>query len=624
MMLLLPCLIFSTLLRTEAMSVAPVKVSTTPIFPTIPRGQTNKDFQVLLHVEAPPAANLKGHVPIDVVAVLDVSGSMNDPVAAAAAASPESNLQASRLDVLKASMKFIIRKLDDGDRLSIVAFNDGPVKEYSSGLLDVSGDGRSIAGKKIDRLQARGGTALMPALEEAVKILDERQGGSRNHVGFILLLTDGDDTTGFRWTRDAIHGAVAKYPVHTFGLGASHDPEALLHIAQGSRGTYSFVDDDNLANIAGALAVCLGGLKTVAAVDTRVSLKAAELSGGGARIVRVDSGGYESSVACGGASGEVVVGVLYAGEVKNFVVHLHVPAASSTTLTFSSVECGGYCDAATVCDHCHHRHQQQLLAVGYSYSHAPGAAAAAVSVEGHGVFVERPEVAAAFVSVDGGGGRQRQTLLPSPVVMQHMVRFELLELVAGFAEAEMASKPAATTTQPRAADVLQGKWEEFRRARQFWGGVELDGVEREVDAMVASLRSGLAYVGSWVSSHQMQRATAMGSPEKVVAEFMTPAMVIKVEEARKLPPPVAAAAEAARERLPGCDGSDDLHYVIRQRLELWSKVRREAPLMYQPSSEQEDVQLTAVFREASLEAIDRAMHHDIYLAVVHVSNQRRC
>ncbi|KAF2912221.1 hypothetical protein DAI22_11g235900 [Oryza sativa Japonica Group] len=425
----------------------------------------------------------------------------------------------------------------------------------------------------------------------------------------------------------AMHHDIYLYPVHTFGLGASHDPEALLHIAQGSRGTYSFVDDDNLANIAGALAVCLGGLKTVAAVDTRVSLKAAELSGGGARIVRVDSGGYESSVACGGASGEVIVGVLYAGEVKNFVVHLHVPAASSTT-TFSSVECGSYCDAATVCDHCHHRHQQQLLAVGYSYSHVPGAAAAAVSVEGHGVFVERPEVAAVFVSVDGvgvGGGRQQQIPLPSPVVMQHMVRFELLELVAGFAEAEMASKPATTKTKPRAADVLQGKWEEFRRARQFWGGVELDGVEREVDAMVASLRSGLAYVGSWVSSHQMQRATAMGSPEKVVAEFMTPAMVIMVEEARKLPPPPeAAAAEAARERPSGCDGGDDLHHVIRQRLELWSKVRREASLMYQPSSEQEDVQLTAVFREASLEAIDQAMHHDIYLAVVHVSNQRRC
>nr|BBF89370.1 hypothetical protein [Oryza barthii]BBF89591.1 zinc finger-like [Oryza glaberrima]BBF89595.1 zinc finger-like [Oryza glaberrima] len=149
------------------------------------------------------------------------------------------------------------------------------------------------------------------------------------------------------------------------------------------------------------------GSRRLKTVDTRVSLKAAELSGG-ARIVRVDSGGYQSSVACGGASGEVVVGVLYAGEVKNFVVHLHVPAASPTTFFSSS-------------------------------DHAPGFAAAAVSVEGHGVFVERPEVAAVFVSVDsvGGGGRQRQALLPSPVVMQHMVRFELLELVAGFAETEM-------------------------------------------------------------------------------------------------------------------------------------------------------------------------------------------
>ncbi|EEE65924.1 hypothetical protein OsJ_21784 [Oryza sativa Japonica Group] len=578
------------------MSVAPVKVSTTPIFPTIPRAQTNKDFQVLLRVEAPPAADLNGHVPIDVVAVLDVSGSMNDPVAA----SPESNLQATRLDVLKASMKFIIRKLDDGDRLSIVAFNDGPVKEYSSGLLDVSGDGRSIAGKKIDRLQAVVAVALRlcPELQEAVKILDERQGNSRNRVGFILLLTDGDDTTGFRWSRDVIHGAVGKYPVHTFALGAAHDPEALLHIAQESRGTYSFVDDGNLDKIAGALAVCLGGLKTVAAVDTRVSLKTAEL--GGARIVRVDSGGYESSVACGGASGEVVVGVLYAGEVKSFVVHLHVPAASSTT-TFSSVECG-YCDAAA--------------------TPRSGRAKRCPS-KGHGVFVERPEVA--LFSVDGG--RQRQTLLPSPVVMQHMVRFELLELVAGFAETEMLSKKGTMQLRgggARAGDVLQGKWEEFRRARQFWGGVELDGLEEDVDAMVASLRSGLAYVSSWVSSHQMQRATAMGSPEKVIAEFMTPAMVIMLEEARKLPSPLPAAAEAARERRPGCKGGGDLHYVIRQRLELWSKVRREVPLMYQPSSEQEDVQLTALFREASLEAIDRAMHHDIYLAVVHVTNQRRC
>uniref|UniRef100_A0A0D9XVE8 VWFA domain-containing protein n=1 Tax=Leersia perrieri TaxID=77586 RepID=A0A0D9XVE8_9ORYZ len=535
------------------MTAGAVKVSTTPIFSIIPRDQTNKDFQLLLRVEAPPAADLKRRVPIDLVAVVDVSGSMRDP----AEASWENKLSPPRLDVLKKAMKFIIRKLDDGDRLSIVAFNDRPVKEFSTGLLDISGDGRSIAGKMVDRLEAHGGTALMPGLEAAVKILDGRPGESGHRVGFIVLLTDGADRSGFRWSREAIHGGLSsKYPVHTFGLGAEHDPEPLLYIAQESRGTYSFVDDENLDKITGALAVCLAGLKTVAAVDTRVSLKATELSG--ARIERIDSGGYESRVACDGASGEVVVGVLYAGEVKSFVVHLHLPAAAQ-----SLEEC------------CRHK-QQRLLAVGCSYAGdtTPG--------DVRGVFVERPE------------DEEEETLLPSPIVLQHMVRFELLELVES--EVILEKKKKKTTA---AAKRLQSKWEEFRRARQFWSGVDLDGVEEEVNAMVSSLRRGLAYVCSWVSSHQMQRATVMGSPDNVAAaKFMTPAMATMLEEAQKLPPPAANVDQQPG----GCD--DDLQRMIGQRLEMWSKVRREVPLMYHPSSEDGD--------------------HRHGQAVVHASNQRRC
>uniref|UniRef100_A0A0D9XVE7 VWFA domain-containing protein n=1 Tax=Leersia perrieri TaxID=77586 RepID=A0A0D9XVE7_9ORYZ len=466
----------------KVMTAGAVKVSTAPIFSMIPRDQTNKDFQLLLRVEAPPAVDLKGRVPIDLVAVVDVSGSMNELAATSSQ---------SWLDVLKDAMKFIIRKLDDGDRLSIVAFNDQPVKEYSTGLLDISGDGLSIAGRKVDRLKARRGTALMPGLEEAVKILDGRPADSQSHVGFIVLITDGADTSGFQWSREAIHGgAISKYPVHAFGLGTAHDPEALLCIAQESRGTYSFVDDENLDKIADALAVCLGWLKTVAAVDTRVSLKVAEFSG--ARIERIDSGGYKSRVACDGASGEVVVGVLYAGEVKSFVVHLHVPAAASLS---SSVE-------------------QRLITVGGWYAHAPGAGA--VCIEEHGVFVKRPDQEAAIV------------VAPSPIVLKHMVRFKLLEIIAGFVEGEIIlEEKTATAMKQLHCLVLQRMWEDSKRAGQFWGGAKLGGIKEEVDALVSSLRKGLAYVCSWVSSHQMQRATAMGSPEPdkvVAAEFMTPAM----------------------------------------------------------------------------------------------------
>lgn len=137
-----------------------VKVSTTPVFPAIPWGQENDDFEVLVRVEAPPEASRRS--PVDLVAVLDVSSSMNTR----AAPSDES----SRLDLLKRAMKFIIGKLDSGDRLAIVAFNDQLVEEYGTGLLDMSSDGRRDVRRRVDELTARGSTAFRPGLCKAVKV----------------------------------------------------------------------------------------------------------------------------------------------------------------------------------------------------------------------------------------------------------------------------------------------------------------------------------------------------------------------------------------------------------------------------------------------------------------------
>ncbi|TVU30665.1 hypothetical protein EJB05_22298, partial [Eragrostis curvula] len=579
-------------MTTAAAAETAVKVSTTPIFPEIPLGQARKDFQVLLRVEAAAAAAHRA--PVDVVAVLDVSGSMNDP-----------EKQPSKLGLLKAAAKFMVAKLDDGDRLSIVAFNDRPVKELSSGLLHMSGDGRRNAMNVIDKLDARGGTALWPALEEAVSVLDGRPGHGRDRLGFIVLLTDGEGSRGFGWgepRRESIHGVLRRYPVHTLGLGAAHDPEALLYIAQESHGTYSFVDDENVDKIPGALAVCLGGLTTVAAVDTRVVLKSAELDG--VRIDRVDSGGYGSRVSCGGASCEIAVGALYAGEAKHFVVHLHVPAAAS------SVEDGYYCGDLVACDRRRRRHEQNLLAVGYSYSHHPGAPA--ITAEGPGVFVQRsPEL---------GAGRQ-VLLLPSPEVLHHIVRFELLDVVAGLIHGGDLKN----------GELLQLMWEEFRACHQFWGGLDLGFLETEVEAMVGSLRTGaVAYVHAWVSTHQMQRATSLGSPEKAVAEYLTPAMRLLLEEALRLPRLMTetTAGGTAGAHYDSASGCVDLQ-VIDRRLELWSKVRHDVQhLMFQPAASAAtadgDEHLAAVFQEASLEAMDRAMHRDIYLAVVYASKKWRC
>ncbi|KAL6638407.1 hypothetical protein ACP70R_023902 [Stipagrostis hirtigluma subsp. patula] len=109
-------------------------------------------------------STVEERAPIDLVAVLDVSGSMG-----MAAAPPA--MKPSRLDLLKTAMNFIVRQLHDDDGLAVVAFSDKLVTdEYITEITRISGDGRMFAETKIDDLVAKGDTAFKPGLEHAVKV----------------------------------------------------------------------------------------------------------------------------------------------------------------------------------------------------------------------------------------------------------------------------------------------------------------------------------------------------------------------------------------------------------------------------------------------------------------------
>ncbi|KAF0896406.1 hypothetical protein E2562_024281 [Oryza meyeriana var. granulata] len=385
-MALLACL-FSVLLFPEvsAISGTAVKVTTTPIFPKIPRDKTNKDFQMLLCVEAPAAADLKGRViPIDLVVVLEVAGE-------------------KCLALVETAMKFAIQQLNNDDRLVVI----GP-----------------------RRPNAQPSTGL----DEALKMLEGSSDDKR--AKFIMLVTDNDDNSRFSNMPEWFNTALNKYPVHTFGLGASHDAAALRLIAHRSRGTYSFLDDQNVDKIARALALCLGGLKSVAAVGTRVVLKA--VNGSGVRIDKVSSGGYASSIAQGDrTSGEIAIGALYAGEVKNFIVHLDVPAATEPTPGDDGVCCN----------------QRQLLVVTLEGQFCSG-------IDGDGpiqavLIVERPPTAVLPMPK-----------VPSSMVVNYIFQFQWLEIVDVFINEEILAFP------PIGADSLgaklQVKWDQFVLDHQFW------------------------------------------------------------------------------------------------------------------------------------------------------------
>ncbi|TKV99883.1 hypothetical protein SEVIR_8G073900v4 [Setaria viridis] len=585
----LACLL-CTLLLSEATTTGAetVKLTTTPIFPQIPRGQTNKDFQVLVRLEAPPAAGHHGRVPIDLAVVLNVGGGT-----------------ASRLDSVKKAVLFIIRQLHDDDRLAVVGpANNRLFGETATGFLDIR-DGRRHAESSVNKLQPRDGHSQQASgLKEAIKMLSELPASSSSRASFIILVTDTKESSRFsKLPREFLKN----HPVvHTIGVGAAHDPKALLAVAEESGGTYSFVDDRNDDGIAGAVAVCLSGLKAVAAVGTRLRLEAA--AGTGVRVERVESGGYSTALAGDRASGEVTVGALYAGEAKSFIIHLQVPAVPPTS---TSVD-GAACD------------KQHLLTASFVVGHgtATGYGDASPPTIQAILTVQRPP--AEGIAAAASATLQR---VPVPVVMDHIVQFGVLDMVTTFVENEIWELSSITAEVGAAmAAKLQSRWEEFVQARQFWSGLDLGAFEVEISKMVsilaaagssggssspASASASTAYILSWLSSYQMQRPTAMGSPSSVAPAFVTLSMQLTVQQTTTILVAAPGNVDGGGAGCPPCECDD-------------ACVEPVPPPVFVASGRHDDTyRVNGVYPPVLMDAINQAVNQ-MYLALVQASNVKRC
>lgn len=155
----------ATATATDQQQLAKVKVSTIPVLASMLQQDERPDFEVLVRVQAPTHAALRA--PMDLVAVLDVSGSMSW--------SPDANKtpkdgEPSRLVLLKDAMKFIVHHLHAGDRLAAVTFNHNVVQEFK--MTEISDDGkeRKSMNDWVDKLMANGFTLFAPGLDRALEV----------------------------------------------------------------------------------------------------------------------------------------------------------------------------------------------------------------------------------------------------------------------------------------------------------------------------------------------------------------------------------------------------------------------------------------------------------------------
>ncbi|HEY3219482.1 MAG TPA: VIT domain-containing protein [Gemmatimonadales bacterium] len=205
-------------------------------------------FMLLL---APGAAADAAALRRDVVAVIDVSGSMSGE-----------KIQQARTALIQ-----LLGTLREGDRFRLVAFSGG-VRRYAQGWTGVSADARRDAESWIRSLDAEGGTNIAGALTEAFS-----QAPAEQSLGVVVFLTDGQASTGEtdpeRIAESAEQGR-GKFRVFSFGVGDDVNTYLLDRLTERARGTTEYIrPGENIERAVGALAA-----KVASPVLTDVTISA--------------------------------------------------------------------------------------------------------------------------------------------------------------------------------------------------------------------------------------------------------------------------------------------------------------------------------------------------------------
>lgn len=191
--------------------------------------------------------------PLDVVLLVDVSGSMRDAPLAGA----------------KNAAKRFVSAMRATDRVAIVAFSDEP-----RAVLGFTSDAAALM-RAIDSLQASGETALHDGLIVAARAFapDERDRA-------IVVLSDGGDTTSIN-TLDAAARTVssAQAPVYAVALSSpEYNPAALQQLSTRTGGRFVTAEAaEGLVGIFEEIALELRNLYTVTFESARPSTKDLEI-----------------------------------------------------------------------------------------------------------------------------------------------------------------------------------------------------------------------------------------------------------------------------------------------------------------------------------------------------------
>jgi Ca-activated chloride channel family protein len=166
----------------------------------------------------------KKRMPRDMVLVLDVSSSMSDIKMAQA----------------KKALKYCLGELQADDRFAVIKFST-TVTPFRDKLVPANKDYLEAANKWVDGLKTSGGTAILPALDEALGMRTD----DATRPFTVVFFTDGQPTVDETDTDKIVKKTVAKNSantrIFTFGVGDDVNAAMLDQLAEATRAVSTYV-----------------------------------------------------------------------------------------------------------------------------------------------------------------------------------------------------------------------------------------------------------------------------------------------------------------------------------------------------------------------------------------------
>jgi len=183
-------------------------------------------MELVLKTDAVPADGKSPVQAVDLVVVLDRSGSMNG----------------AKISDARHAVLDLIARLSAHDRLALVSYAEG-VREHF-GLLPVDSDNRPSMTSAVRRMGAGGGTNLGAGLNAGIRLLEQSAGNGRR--GKLILISDGLANRGIadpgQLGEMAAAAVSGEFAVSTVGVGTEFNEFLMTTIADRGAGNYHYLD----------------------------------------------------------------------------------------------------------------------------------------------------------------------------------------------------------------------------------------------------------------------------------------------------------------------------------------------------------------------------------------------